>query len=60
MATLAAEHPGVLAGAIPASTEVERMGLHRAPVAVTAPRSRAAAAFEILWSELGERLALAT
>jgi cellulose biosynthesis protein BcsQ len=60
MERLAAEHPGVLAGAIPASTEVERMGLHRAPVTVTAPRSRAALAFETLWQEVRERMALAT
>jgi chromosome partitioning protein len=57
---LTSEHPGVLGGAIPASTDVERMGLHRAPVNVTAPRSRAAAAFETLWDEVGKRLALAT
>jgi cellulose biosynthesis protein BcsQ len=60
MASLAADHPTVLGGAIPASTDVERMGLHRAPVTVTAPRSRAAAAFETLWGEVGERLALET
>jgi chromosome partitioning protein len=48
----------VLSGAIPASTDVERMGLQRAPVVATAPRSRAAAAFEKLWDEVGERLAL--
>jgi cellulose biosynthesis protein BcsQ len=60
MASLATGHPGVLGTAIPASTDVERMGVHRAPVAVTAPRSRAAAAFALLWDEVGERLGLAT
>ena len=52
--------PRVLGEAIPASTDVERMGLHRAPVAVTSPRSRAAVAFEKLWGEIGERLSLGT
>jgi cellulose biosynthesis protein BcsQ len=58
MEQLTADHPGVLGGAIPASTDVERMGLHRAPVVVTSPRSRAAIAFETLWTEVGDRLAL--
>ncbi|MGH9119293.1 MAG: ParA family protein [Acidimicrobiales bacterium] len=58
MGALPARYPGMLGQAIPASTDVERMGLHRAPVAVTAPRSRSAAAFERLWAELRERLSL--
>ncbi len=58
MATLPEAYPGMLRCAIPAATDVERMGVHRAPVAVTAPRSRAAAAFDGLWEELRERLSL--
>ncbi|HEX8582199.1 MAG TPA: ParA family protein [Acidimicrobiales bacterium] len=52
MATLPGARPGVLQSAVPSSTEVERMGLHRAPVPVFAPRSRAAAAYEELWREV--------
>jgi chromosome partitioning protein len=54
MATLPAAREGVLQAAVPSSTEVERMGLHRAPVAAFAPRSRAAAAYEALWREVRE------
>lgn len=54
MATLPAERAGVLGAAVPSCTEVERMGLHRAPVPAFAPRSRAAAAYEALWREIGE------
>ncbi len=43
---------GMLAAAVPTSSDVERMGVHRAPVPVFAPRSRATAAFEALWSEV--------
>jgi hypothetical protein len=35
---------------------VERMGAERAPVAVTAPRSRAAVAYREAWQELAEVL----
>jgi cellulose biosynthesis protein BcsQ len=58
LAKLSAGYPTTLTAAVPASTDVERMGLHRAPVPVTAPRSRAAAAFEALWLELRSRLSI--
>jgi chromosome partitioning protein len=45
-------HRGVLQTAIPAASEVERMGEQRTPVAVFAPRSRACAAYEALWREV--------
>ncbi|MGH9244472.1 MAG: ParA family protein [Acidimicrobiales bacterium] len=51
MASLPDERPGVLATPIPVSSEVERMGLHRCPIGVYAPRSPAAAAFTELWRE---------
>ena len=54
MAALPSERPGVLGASVPSSTEVERMGLHRAPVPAFAPRSRAAVAYEALWREIGE------
>lgn len=42
--------------AIPAASDVERMGVARAPVADFAPRSRAAAAYAELWREVRGRL----
>ena len=41
---------------IPAATEVERMGVHRAPVAAFAPASSAARAYQRLYAELRPRL----
>jgi len=51
-----AAHPGVLNAAIPAASDVERMGLIRAPLAEFAPRGRAAIAYQALWRELLDRL----
>src|SRR5690606_41226970 len=48
----------VAAAAVPAATEVELMGVERAPVVVHAPRSRAARAYTALWDEVRSRLAL--
>jgi chromosome partitioning protein len=50
------EHVGVLRSAIPAAADVERMGEKRTAVAEFAPRSRAALAYEELWTEVRERL----
>jgi cellulose biosynthesis protein BcsQ len=47
---------GLLEATIPASAEIERMGLHREVVAAYAPRGRAAKAYETLWSEVRGRL----
>jgi cellulose biosynthesis protein BcsQ len=58
MESLPAARPGVLETVIPVSTDVERMGLHRAPVGVSAPRVPAAAAFGELWREVRGRLSL--
>jgi chromosome partitioning protein len=49
-------HPGVLKTAIPAASDVERMGMLRAPVAQFAPRGRAALAYQELWGEVRERV----
>ncbi len=46
------ERSGVLRCAIPSATEVERMGVNRAPVHAFAPTSRAATAYEDLWHEV--------
>ena len=43
---------------VPAATEVELMGVERAPVVVRSPRSRGARAYVELWVELRERLGL--
>ncbi len=43
---------GVLSTVIPHSADIERMGLHRQPVAVAQPASMATAAYKALWSEL--------
>ena len=48
---------GVLASAIPAASDVERMAAQRRPLAQFAARGRAARAYEALWDELRGRLA---
>jgi cellulose biosynthesis protein BcsQ len=50
------ERPGVLPTIIPSATEVEKMGVHRAPVHTYAAASRAAAAYEELWRAVRGRL----
>jgi chromosome partitioning protein len=44
--------PGILSARIPVSAEVERMSTYQAPLAAFAPGSRAAVAFEALYSEV--------
>ena len=56
MAQLAAEHD-VLETVIPASADVERMGVKRAALVEFAPRSAAARAYADLWREVRARLA---
>ncbi len=56
MASMGREHAGLLATVIPAASDVERMGVHRSPVAEFAPRGRAALAYEALWAEVLGRL----
>ena len=57
VAALPATNPdAVVQTAIPAATEVELMGVERAPVVVSAPRSRAARAYRSLWDEVRPRL----
>jgi cellulose biosynthesis protein BcsQ len=48
--------PAMLATAIPAASDVERMGRLREPIAVSAPSGRAGRAYEALWAEIGARL----
>ena len=56
MEQVASEHEDVLDTAIPAASDVERMGVHRNVVAEFAPRSRAARAYADLWREVEGRL----
>lgn len=48
--------PGAADAVIPSATAVERMGLSRSPVVVTAPRSPAAVAYAELWREAAAAL----
>jgi cellulose biosynthesis protein BcsQ len=48
--------PEVLDIQVPASTDVERMGVHRAPLFTFAPRSRSAVAYRELWKATEARL----
>jgi chromosome partitioning protein len=57
MKKLRAAHPAAMLGAaIPASDEVEWMGVSRDVVASFAPQSRAALAYEALWWDVRRRL----
>jgi cellulose biosynthesis protein BcsQ len=56
IAELSASHGGVLTSAIPAASDIERMGVHRRVLAQSSPHGRAALAYEALWSELRFRL----
>jgi chromosome partitioning protein len=46
----------VLSVQIPATSDIERMGVHRAPLPVFAPRSRSAVAYRQLWAEIKTRI----
>jgi cellulose biosynthesis protein BcsQ len=48
----------IVRSVVPAATEVELMGVERAPVVAHAPRSRGARAYGELWVEVRERLGL--
>ncbi len=48
---------GLLETRIPYSSQVERMGVHRAPLGDFAPRSRPQLCYQALWAEIKARLA---
>ena len=56
IATLAGAGNEILGTVISNASDIEKMGLHQAPVAAFAPSSRAARAYESLWREIIERL----
>jgi cellulose biosynthesis protein BcsQ len=56
MEQVAAEHVEVLASAVPAAADVERMGPRRQVLEEFAPRGRAAEAYRELWGEVRDRV----
>jgi chromosome partitioning protein len=58
MAVMRATYPKTLMDTkIPFASDVERMGVHRAPVLVSAPNSAAGKAYQALTDEITQRLA---
>jgi cellulose biosynthesis protein BcsQ len=49
-------NPAMLKQTIPYSSEVEKMGLTRAPLTATHPKSPAAQAYKKLWEEVRGRI----
>jgi cellulose biosynthesis protein BcsQ len=49
-------YPGMLATSIPYAAEVEKMGVHRMPLAAYAPSNPATAAYAALWREVNGAL----
>ncbi|MCP4700042.1 MAG: AAA family ATPase [Gammaproteobacteria bacterium] len=56
MKTMPKKHSGILTASIPYASDVERMGIHRAPVFEHATRQPVAAAYETLWEEVKTHL----
>lgn len=45
-----------LSTTVPFASDIEKMGIHRAPVATYAPKSNAAKAYDALWREVNTRI----
>ena len=56
ISTLAGTGREIMTTVIPSASDIEKMGLHQAPVVAFAPRSAAALAYATLWDEISERL----
>jgi cellulose biosynthesis protein BcsQ len=56
IAATTAERDDVLSARIPSASDIERMGVHRAPVGAFAARSRSTTAYRGLWAELLTRI----
>lgn len=56
MGRMRKQYRDFLKATIPFSTDIERMGVHRAPVAVYARKRPAAKAYQVLWQELSKKL----
>ena len=52
MATLQKKYKGLLESYIPFSTDVEKMGIHRAPVLTFAPKDQASIAYRKIWYDI--------
>ncbi len=55
----AADHPELLRSYIPYLSEIEQMGVHRAPVGAYSPRGPGGRAFDSLWQAIMKRTVLA-
>jgi cellulose biosynthesis protein BcsQ len=56
MTSLQDQFGGILQSAIPYLSQIEQMGIHREPIPAFAPRSKAAQAYQALWSEIQQEL----
>jgi len=56
MVTVSKEFNGVLKSPIPYLAQIEKMGIHREPVAVFAPGSTASKSYEKLWQKVQETI----
>ena len=56
MVAVAEEFSGVLQSFIPYLAQIEKMGIHREPVAVFAPRSVASKSYQNLWRQVEETI----
>ena len=56
MAAMAGEFNGILQSFIPYLAQIEKMGTHREPVAVFAPRSVASKSYQNLWRQVQETI----
>jgi chromosome partitioning protein len=50
------QYKGVLSGDIPFSSDIEKMGIHRAPVASFARNRPAAKAYQSLWGAVEKKV----
>ena len=56
MKDMTASNPEMLSARIPYDGDVEKMGIHRAPVGEFAPQTNAWEAYRALWAEVNKRL----
>ncbi|UCH22842.1 MAG: AAA family ATPase [Deltaproteobacteria bacterium] len=56
MVSVAKEFRGVLPSAIPYSAQIEKMGIHREPLAVFCPHSEASKSYQQLWDKVQETM----
>ncbi len=58
MTTLQKEYKALLKGYIPFSSDVEKMGVHRAPLLTFAGKDQASLAYKTIWGELEKKVKL--